>query len=94
MGLCCQIVSTCAKGRIILYILRRILYILMISSENIVYSNNELKSVLGLPNALATSLFRENATTNQDVCWLCKKNPECNYLLLATSLKFDFVPRI
>lgn len=66
----------------------------MISSENIVYSNNELKSVLGLPNALATSLFRENATTNQDACWLCKKNPECNYLLLATSLKFDFVPRI
>lgn len=45
----------------------------MISLENIVDSNDELiKSVLGPPNALTTSLFRDNATTNQDACWLCK----------------------
>ena len=62
----------------------------MISSENIVYSNNELKSVLGLPNALATSLFRENATTNQDACWLCKKNPECNYLFTRNEFEIRF----
>jgi len=30
VGLCYQIVSTCAKGRIILYVLWRILYILML----------------------------------------------------------------
>ena len=62
----------------------------MISSENIVYSNNELKSVLGLPNALATSLFRENATTNQDACWLCKKKPRVQLSFTRNEFEIRF----